>query len=227
MEFKNMKRISLFNLLLLFSVMSFAQDVTKFLGIPVDGFKSEMHSKLIAKGFTYIRKDDCFKGEFNGKNVTLYVGTNNNKVYRIMIVDEIFSDETDIKIRFNHLCDQFDRNKKYVNFLEKDYSIPEDEDVSYEMMVNKKRYEAAYNQIPDSSKYNEKIIRERTSERIEELLTLKDLKENEKVDVGKKFLYIENLASNVVWFMIDKKYSMYRILMFYDNNYNKADGEDL
>ena len=39
-------------LLLIFSVSLYAQkDVTQFLGIPVDGSKSEMIKKLKAKGF--------------------------------------------------------------------------------------------------------------------------------------------------------------------------------
>ena len=46
---------------------AFAQeDVTKFLGIPVDGFKPEMIRKLKAKGFVeHPYRTDELVGEFN------------------------------------------------------------------------------------------------------------------------------------------------------------------
>lgn len=161
-------------------------DVTKFLGIPVDGYKPEMKQKLIGKGFEYNSFSDSFKGEFNGKNVEVFIVTNNNKVYRIAVFDANYSTETDIKIRFNTLCGQFERNSKY--FGMPNQSLSENEDISYEMAAHNKRYQAAFyqtdeNGLPDSNKS--------------------------------------------VWFMIDEKYGSYRILMFYDNLYNQADGEDL
>ena len=48
-----MKKILSLAVLLVFSLAMYAQkDVTKFLGIPVDGTKSEMIKKLKEKGFT-------------------------------------------------------------------------------------------------------------------------------------------------------------------------------
>ncbi len=72
------------------------KDVTKFLGIPVDGTKSAMIQKLKAKGFTYNQRRDCLEGEFNGRTVYLHVVTNNNKVYRIMVKDAYGVDESAI-----------------------------------------------------------------------------------------------------------------------------------
>ena len=93
---------AVFMILLLVSVFANAQkDVTKFLGIPVDGNKSEMKKKLIAKGFSYNAQGDFLEGEFNGRDVQLFIVTNNNKVWRIMVCDANSCDETDIKIRFN------------------------------------------------------------------------------------------------------------------------------
>jgi len=69
-------------IMLILSENLYAQkDVTEFLGIPVDGYKSEMIEKLKAKGFT-INPDtkDVLDGEFNGTNVYIFTGTNNNKV---------------------------------------------------------------------------------------------------------------------------------------------------
>lgn len=106
-----MKRILLL-LLLITSTSVFAQkEVTKFLGIPVDGYKTEMIQKLKAKGYTYNSTTDCLEGEFNGRDVEIAVVTNNNKVYRIFVADKYSVDESQIKIRFNNLCQQFSNNE--------------------------------------------------------------------------------------------------------------------
>ena len=91
-------------LLLFVSVTGFAQkEVTKFLGIPVDGYKSEMIQKLKAKGYNYNNTTEYLEGEFNGRDVRIAVVTNNNKVYRVFVVDEYSVDESQIKIRFRGL----------------------------------------------------------------------------------------------------------------------------
>ena len=65
-----MKKISLVVILLMLSIVSFAQkEVTKFLGIPVDGTKQEMEQKLKNKGFVQINGLPGLSGEFNGKDV--------------------------------------------------------------------------------------------------------------------------------------------------------------
>lgn len=58
----------------------FAQnDVTKFLGIPVDGPKSEMIRKLKAKGFILNGENanEFLTGRFNGMDVRVYISTEN------------------------------------------------------------------------------------------------------------------------------------------------------
>ena len=187
----DMKRLFALVVLLFVSEALFAQrDVTRFLGIPVDGTKSEMIRQLKEKGFVYDSSDDVLKGEFNGQDVYVSVVTNNNKVYRIMVRDVYTKNETDIKIRFNKLCNQFANNKKYIPITDEDYTLPESEKISHEILVNKKRYEAAYFQKsgPEDFDYYNKIV----------------------------------------WLMIyDESYGKYRILMFYDNEYNAANGDDL
>ena len=122
-----MKKFLLAVIVLFNSIILFAQkDVTQFLGIPVDGYKQEMITKLKAKGFVSSSFDrDILEGEFNGTDVNVHVVTNNNKVYRIMIADQIPIDETAIKIRFNKLCSQFENNPKYTS-LDEDQTIPYD-----------------------------------------------------------------------------------------------------
>lgn len=137
--------------LLTLTVLCNAQDrALKFLGIPVDGYKSEMIQKLRDKGYTYSKNggEDVLTGEFNGTDVNIYIVTNNNKVWRVYIADDDTRDEYQIKLRFNTLCEQFEKNPRYTA-LSEDQEIPMDEDISYEMNVNDKRYEAAFYQIPD------------------------------------------------------------------------------
>ena len=50
---KTMKKLISIILVMMISLGSYAQDVTKFLGIPVDGTKESMKQKLIQKGFKY------------------------------------------------------------------------------------------------------------------------------------------------------------------------------
>ena len=147
-----MKKILTLAVVLMTTIALFAQeekDVTKFLGIPIDGYKSEMISKLKAKGFTSTSYDkNVLEGEFNGKDVYIHVVTNNNKVYRIMVVDKNYVGETSIRIRFNNLISQFENNSKYIGYSNK--PIPKDEDLSYEIGVKNKRYQASFYQESSS-----------------------------------------------------------------------------
>ncbi len=141
-----MKKLFLLFLVLLTCVVSYGQEVssvTRFLGIPIDGTKAEMISKLKDKGFTSVPETDgMLEGEFNGKDVYVIVQTNNRKVWRIAVMDKNKCDEAQIKINFNNLCYQFENNSKYLGMA--DQMIPESEDISYEMMVNNKQYQASY-----------------------------------------------------------------------------------
>lgn len=141
-----MKKAVLIVIALMITFSAMSQDVTKFLGIPIDGFKRDMISKLEAKGYVYDKVNDLLEGEFNGKNVYIRPVTNNNKVYRIAVWDQNTTDETNVKIQFNKLCSQFDRNQRYTSEIF-DQTLGEDVDISYEISVHKKRFEASYYQI--------------------------------------------------------------------------------
>ncbi len=187
-----MKKLFATTLLLVLSLTTQAQtDVTKFLGIPVDGTKSEIIRQLKAKGFRNSPyNNEILEGEFNGSNVYVSVATNNNKVWRIAVGDAIPSDERNIQIKFNRLCEQFENNPRYISL--QGCTIPDDEDISYQMLVNNKRYEAAYCQKTENA---------------------------ETADINK-----------LIWFMISKNnhaYDAYQLIIFYDNGYNEANGQDL
>lgn len=181
-----MKKILSVAFLLMLSVALHAQkEVTKFLGIPVDGSKSSMIQKLKNKGFVYDPSADYLEGEFNGQQVGVFIATNNNKVYRIMVCDKNTYDEGQIKIRYNTLCRQFANNQKYVPISAEELS--DRENISYEMTVHKKKYQATYVQLPAD----------------------------------------DDLTKRLVWFTISKFNGEYYIIMYYDNEFNRAQGEDL
>lgn len=227
-----MKNLLTVVMLFVFSTALYAQkDVTKFLGIPVDGTKTAMIQKLKAKGFTPSTWDkNILEGEFNGFDVNVHIVTNNNKVWRIMLADKITQDETGIKIRFNELCRQFENNKKYKSMTDKEQTIPDDEDLSYEMTVNNKRYEAVYYQQPeitDSIAFANEVQSTLLSKYTEEQLANPSEEMKQEV-LEATFSYMMDLYSKkAVWFMINEQFGEYYITIYYDNEYNHADGEDL
>lgn len=213
-------------MMLILPVTLYAQkDVTQFLGIPVDGYKPEMIRKLKDKGFASSAGiKDILVGEFNGTDVNIHIVTNNNKVCRIMVADANAVSEGDIKIRFNKLCQQFNNNKNYFSISDSTlskYTLSEDEDISYELSVHNKRYEAIFYQKPadyDSltlerdNLFKKEPFTDTDKDRLRMILA-------EMIDV--------NNFNKVVWFMINERYGKYYITIFYDNQYNRANGEDL
>lgn len=216
-------------MMLVCSVTLYAQqEVTRFLGIPVDGKKSEMIQKLKAKGFTnHPSNKNALIGNFNGSEVNVYVATNNDKVCRIMVCDANMMNAGDIKIRFNTLCRQFQNNKKYIPASSSDYTLSEEEDIPYEMTVHHKRYEAVYYQMIDSAVVaNELRAVWQEKYTIEELADPTKEQREEMETIAFSYLF-DKVSNNPVWFMIREYYGQYYITMFYDNEYNMANGEDL
>lgn len=231
------KYILLFCGLLFCSILVSSQnkDVTKFLGIPVDGTKLEMINKLKAKGFKISPYNkDVLTGEFNGYDVNVHIVTRNRKVWRILVSDANTVNEADIRIRFNNLCYQFDKNEKYTTMsLPGDtvnYIINENEDISYNMNVKNKRYEAVYYQKPEqtdtaaiTNMLKNKLYLKYTEEQ------LKNPTEEMKVEIFRESLIamLDVVSKKSVWFTISEFQGKYYISMFYDNVYNQANGEDL
>jgi hypothetical protein len=145
-----------------------------------------------------------------------------------MVADANYIDETNIKIRFNRLCSQFKNNDRYVSFDE--CCLSDNEDISYGISARKKRYEANFYQKPaqlDSSTFFEGMHKY-----LLEYFTMEQLAdptEEQKEEMGRLALQYSKalFAKKPVWFMIDEMSGEYRILMFYDNEYNHANGEDL
>lgn len=176
--------------------ISAQQEVTRFLGIPVNGTKAEMVQQLKEKGFRHNPLRNCLEGEFNGGKVRVSIVTNKELVWRVMVEDAHTSKETDIKIRFNNLCQQFMESKKYILASPSDPTLSDKVDLEYEISINKKRIEAAFYQMPADG----------------------DTSASSLADASKRS----------VWMMIARRYdNRYRIILYYDNEYNHTDGEDL
>lgn len=214
------------------SFASFAQnkDVTTFLDIPVDGTVSSMKQKLVSKGFVpkKVGTKECLEGRFNGCDVIVSICTNKNKVYRIFLADKNTMDEAQIKIRFNNLVKQFVNNIRYIPL--DNFTLSDEEDISYEMTVHNKIYEALFYQFPNEesltlasqkahnellSKYTEAELKNPSEEITKEI-------QNTKRKIAMDFMFMKP-----VWFRIGESYGEYYIGMYYDNVYNQANGEDL
>lgn len=229
-----MKQFLTLGLAIMLALTASAQkNITQFMGIPIDGTKSAMIQKLKTKGFIYNESKGYLEGEFNGRNVRLYVVTNNNKVYRIMVTDAYGVSEGEIKIRFNTLYKQFMNNGKYIpQNMYGEYEIGESEDISYEMSVNNKRFQAGFYQITESDKDTtgltawalDKISKKYTEE---ERTNLSE-EESQRLLYDLFLDYInEKISNKSVWFMINETYGDYYITIYYDNELNQANGEDL
>ena len=228
-----MKKLIFSLLATLLTLSLYAQnDVTTFLGIPVDGFKSEMRQKLITKGFTpkKVGTNEYLEGEFNGTDVHIYIATNNNKVYRIMVCDANTQDEANIKIRFNKLVNQFENNKRYTALDQ--YTISDTEDISYEMLVHKKNFDALFYQNPDMEKVDTLALQNKIREQLLKKYKPEQLENpteemNQEAQAIAMSIGMDMIFKKPVWFRICESYGEYYITMYYDNEYNHANGEDL
>lgn len=214
-----------------------SESTLKFLGIPVDGSKSEMVAALKSKGFEYDSESDFLIGDFNGKKSHIGIVENHGKVYRVVVFDADTYDAGEIRIRFNNLIYQFENNDKYYYIVPND-PIPEDEDIHYEIIVNKKEYSAEfiYNPLYGNDKLRDRLINEATEE-VEEIN--KNLGYDKSIESDSEKDYCDQLISAIVsskviqmsnssvWFKIFEHYGKYYIGLYYDNLLNEPNGEDL
>lgn len=250
-------------LVLALANISYAQnDVTKFMGIPVDGSKSEVVSQLLNKGFKYDDSQDNWTrltGFFNGVNSNIYVSTNKNLVDRIYVCDKNTCSESSIIIRFNNLVLQFANNRNYISDGYEKYLIPQNEDISYEMLCHNKKYDAIFYQKSDTININEYIntLNNVSDEELNDMVSylvqsdalcsnlyptfdleyFNNRKGTNFDNKNKGFLIMVAELSNLkieynqykrpVWFRIYKDGNGYYIAIFYDNEHNRAQGEDL
>ena len=175
-------------------------------------------------------------GEFNGRQSNISIVENNNKVFRVAVFDATPIDEGQLKIRYNNLITQFENSKGKYYSITPNERIPETEDISYEIIVHKKQYQATffYNPIYNNETAKQKIY----NESIEECKKIIEEQEDEnkyypneddfqQLVLTRTALKIVGLSNSSVWFTIMEQYGRYRIVIFYDNLNNQANGEDL
>ena len=205
----------------------------KFLGVPVDGKKSSFIIQLIQKGFKYDVKEDMLTGKFNGMESNIMVSENDGKVDRVYVIDENGCDEAQIRIRYNTLLQQFKSNEKYLE-LDENQPLPDDEDISYEMTVHSKIYEATFYFNPIYGWTDEDNMKMAANLRAEldaqiESGEYKDPTEEKTTQILQAMAAhkLLGMLDGQVWFRIVKRYGDYYIAMYYDNLKNRPNGEDL
>ena len=205
----------------------------KFLGVPVDGKKSSFIIQLIQKGFKYDVKEDMLTGKFNGMESNIMVSENDGKVDRVYVIDENGCDEAQIRIRYNTLLQQFKSNEKYLE-LDENLPLPDDEDISYEMTVHSKTYEATFYFNPIYGWTDEDNLKMAANLRAEldaqiESGEYKDPTEEKTTQILQAMAAhkLLGMLDGQVWFRIVKRYGDYYIAMYYDNLKNRPNGEDL
>ena len=214
-----------------FKPLNAQNDVTKFLGIPIDGSKVEFIKNLKLKGFSNSLTDkQILVGEFNGTLVNINIATTNNRVSRIMVSDANTVDEASIKIRFNKLCQQFQNNDKYLKLTDDNYEISEQEDISYEMTVKNKFFDALYYQKTeiDKSEIAKQVKTSLLSKYTNEQIENPTEEINKEIEQKVFSVLIDKITKKAVWFRIYQLGDdQYYISIYYDNEYNRANGENL
>lgn len=139
-----MRKTLFIALLSLLPMLAFSQNggPIKFLGIPIDGAEAQFAAELKKKGFTYSSLYESYTGQFNGKNVVVYIHTNHNMVDRVYVSFPPTTEEG-IRVEYNRLLAQFKDTGKYLD-LSMNEKIPESDDISYEITVKNKRYQASF-----------------------------------------------------------------------------------
>ena len=56
---------------------------------------------------------------------------------------------------------------------------------------------------------------------------IQELTEDQRNIIAKEY-FLEKISNKIVWFtIVEEFYGSYKIIMYYDNGYNQANGEDL
>lgn len=191
-------------------------DVTKFLGIPVDGPKHEMITRLQQRGFERFFMDGkmYLTGKYNGEDVRVEIVTTNNKVSHILVLSHYLLTASGAKKIFNNLCRQYSNNSNYVSLMSKYSIIPQEENISYEMRVHNKIYGAFFHQKCTTSPLElEKIYNHFFYDNYTE----------KQILAGEAAAHIQHLKRKIVTLTIlEQENDGYYIAICYENGYNSG-----
>ena len=236
--------ITIIVLLIAYSNVAFGQidldGTIKFLGIPVDGSKEEMITKLKEKGFYYNSFFDEIRGEFNGRDVNLYIRTNHGLVNRVCVVFPSVNKRQIIQ-EFNDLLSQFQANEKYMELLPNS-KIPSTEDIEYEMSIHNKTYSSTFSYISPDLFTKEEATKIRQSVDEVSRMSQNELRQvtqavsdslqnnGSQLDMEQALSMLVKMRSILagnVWFTIHEDGSRFQLVLYYDNLNNQPHGEDL
>ena len=226
------------------TVFGQSESTLKFLGIPVDGSKPKMIRALKSKGFEYDSESGFLIGNFNGRESHIGIVENHGKVYRVVVFDADTCNAEEIRIRFNNLIHQFENSNGKYYYIFPNEMIPEDEDIHYEILVNKKEYiaEFRYNPLYGNDELRDELINEAVEESKLSIEETKDEKAIGDITYGEFYSDKDNydrlissivrskviqMSNSSVWFNIFEFYGKYYIGLYYDNLLNAPNGEDL
>lgn len=226
-----MKRVVVFLVLFVTSVVMFGQrGVTKFMGIPVDGTKSEMLEKLKAKGFvSFTKVKDILQGELDGRKVNVYLETYHDKVWQVVVADVYTLDGEGIKERFNGLCEQFSKDLDYFGRIstEDGNVIPDSVDVETMMSQDMCRAIYVYRYYDDvgedkSKELNDYFLTKYTQNEIDN--PTKEIEDD--MEIMKNDYYTQFVSRYEVFIdIVQKSKGNYFILMRYVNKCNNEMGK--
>ena len=155
-----MKRLFtiLFSLMLTASLLA-QNDVTTFLGIPVDGTREEFIEKLQEKGFKQNAVAGFITGTLNNQPVIVSIEESKGKVYRVVVFEEVVQDEEDIRIAFNQLTHQFQNDFDYVRD-KNNRILSEGENIGFGIRKHHEQYQNIFYQTNDPTNIDKnKIVR--------------------------------------------------------------------
>lgn len=100
------------------------------------------------------------------------------------------------------------------------------------MVVHKKSYDALFYQTPDMNKVDTLALQNKIREQLLEKYKPEQLENpteemNTEVQTIAMRIGMDMIFKKPVWFRICENYGEYYITMYYDNEYNHANGEDL
>ncbi len=133
------------------------QNVTTFMGIPVEGEEKAMRSKLQAKGFSESDKD-ILKGEVEGKQCFLLIKTNKDSVSQLIVVEEDTISNVKAAVdKFNALIETYRNDEKRYAEYEYNYPIPDRDEETNKSHINDGYYYAEFFQACEPQNYSRRI----------------------------------------------------------------------
>lgn len=243
LNYKIMRKIA-FALLIFLTLSLNAQNdgVIKFLGIPVDGTKEEMISRLKQKGFVF-NNEIMFQGEFNGSKIYGGIEAYHDRVYQIrFFYDNEGFDKSVVINKFNSLVLQYDTNEKYMSNINLDkvirnidsYLIDTYEDLAYELKRGKvymAQYYYTVDKDPSDTTGYFQYKKEQYRKFSNSIMLLKEEDRDKFLHdiTSPEVFYMHRLEQDMVRFYITEGigYGKFNIMIEYFNRRNAPNGEDL